>query len=222
MKYIDYTYLSELFISTQDRRIYNQILLEKRLNPEHLTELYTLNLLLCKELYLIICQLEKMFKYKIHYKMTILFGHSNWFNAIEWSEEVLSIIESRACLIPEPVVPENLLDVLPLNFIKHLFDYQYVQTLYCGGIDSLFTNYPKKMKLRRTSLKKIIVRAIIRKNELISGFVIIDNIQELLRDYRRFMQFIYWLDKDYFFMTARITNFIKYYRRLNALYNLEK
>lgn len=219
MKHIDYTHLSELFISERDKKIYNRIIVKRQLDEKQLPELYMLNLLLSKELYLIIYQLEKLFKYKFHQKMVAKFGVSNWFNTIEWSEEVLHIFENKASVMPSPVTPEHLWDALPLSFLKHLLDHEYIHTLFCDGIDTLFDNYPQKLKLRRSTLKKIIACAGILKNEIVFGNVIINGGQLLLQDYRKFMRFIYWLDKDYFFMTARLTHFIKYYRMLTSLDN---
>lgn len=217
MKNIHQTQLSELFISPRDIKIYERMLKKRQLGLEYLQELYTLNLLMSKEMYLIIYQMEKLFKYKVHHKMITLFGHENWFNMIEWSEEVLHILENKACAVPEPITPENFWDSLPLNFLKHLFDHEYVHTIYHGGVETLFDNYPKRLRLCRSYLKRIIIRAVLLKNSLIFGNVIINETKELLRDYRKFMQFIYWLDKDYFFMTARLSSFIKYYRMLDKL-----
>ncbi|MBO5038381.1 MAG: hypothetical protein J6C85_02840 [Alphaproteobacteria bacterium] len=214
MKHIDYTRLSELFISERDKKIYNRIIVKRQLDEKQLPELYILNLLLGKELYLIISQLEKLFKYKFHQKMVSKFGLPNWFNTIEWSEEVLHILENKAVLLPDPVTPEHFWNELPLSFLKHLFDHEYVYTLFYGGIDTLFDNFPQRLELRRTTLKKIVSRAGTLKIDLIFGRIIISNRQELLRDYRKFMQFIYWLDKDYFFMTAKLTHFTEYYRLL--------
>lgn len=217
MKHINYTHLSELFISERDKKIYDRMISKRQLDTEQLSELYALNLLLGKELYLIIYQLEKLFKYKFHQKMVSKLGSPNWFNTIEWSDEVLHILENKASIMPNPVTPEHLWDALPLAFLKHLFDHEYVHTLFYDGIDTLFDNYPQKLKLHRSTLKKIIARAGILKNEIVFGNVIINSGQLLLHDYRKFMQFIYWLDKDYFFMTARLTRFIDYYRMLVEL-----
>lgn len=219
MEHIDYSHLSELLISERDKKIYGRMIVKRQLNEEQLPTLYTLNLLLCKELYLIIYQFEKVLKYRIHQKMVSKFGLSNWFNTIEWSEEVLHILENKASLVPNPVTPEHLWNALPLSFLKHLLDHEYIHILYCEGIDTLFDNCPQKLKLHRSTLKKIIARAGMLKNDIIFGNVIINNGQVLLHDYRKFMRFIYWLDKDYFFMTARLTRFIDYYRMLTSLDN---
>ena len=65
MKNIHQTQLSELFISPRDIKIYERMLKKSQLGLEYLQELYTLNLLMSKEMYLIIYQMEKLFKYKV-------------------------------------------------------------------------------------------------------------------------------------------------------------
>lgn len=86
---IDTEYFHNLYIFPQDMEIYKDVVKRKRIKPKNISELYRLNLLLCRELYLIMNVIETVYKNKLHQKMTEVHKTENWFNLIQWQPEEL-------------------------------------------------------------------------------------------------------------------------------------
>ena len=59
---------------------YEELALQRGLSAEAAIDLYKLNILLCEELYSLICCLEVCLRNKIQDKLTETFGTEDWFS----------------------------------------------------------------------------------------------------------------------------------------------
>ncbi len=206
--------LQNLHISRFDEQTYQMIIQKKHLKEENISDLYQLNMIISQEFYIILHTIETLFKYKLHEKLSELYGTPNWVNLIQWQKMQSMELHDAAKFLPRHFYPEQLLDNLNFGFWVHLLDPEYNNSIFHPAITKIFPNYPNQRELTRPHIKKILTEALNRRNSIAHSILIIHEERKLLKDFRQFMQLIYWLDENYYQMIKTHLRFKKYYRIL--------
>lgn len=211
---IDTEYFHNLYIFSQDMEIYKDVVKRKRIKPKNISELYRLNLLLCRELYLIMNVIETVYKNKLHQKMTEVYKTENWFNLIQWQPEELKFFRDAVQNKQNLAVPVRILNDVSLKFWVRTFEEIYENMLFVPAIMHLFPNYDSDEPFRRSTLRNIFLELLNYRNNIAHCHVIIHEEYKILKYYQKFMKLIYWMDKDYYDYVAAQSQFVEYYNQL--------
>lgn len=203
-----------LYIFPKDMDIYKEVITRKRVKPKSISTLHKLNMLLCRELYLIIYIIETVYKNKLHRKMTEVHQTENWFNLVQWNPEELKFLTDAAKSRQTLTSPVRILNEVSLKFWVKTFESSYEQTLFIPAIMYLFPNYDNDEPFRRSKLRKIFSELLTYRNNVSHYQIIIHEGRKLLNYYHKFLKLIYWMDKDYYHFAIRQSNFMKYYYQL--------
>lgn len=208
--------LKKLYISRFDEKIYFDIIKKKHLKDKNISDLYQLNLLICKEFYIVLHTIETLFKYKLHKQLSEYYNTFNWVNYIQWLPMQAKELKEAAKYLPKHFYPEQLLDNLNFGFCVHLLDCEYKASIYNPVISKIFPNYPHQEQLTRSHIKTILTEALEYRNKIAHSSLIIHEEKRLLKNFRCFMLLIYWMDKEYYKMVKSHSKFKIYYRMLVA------
>lgn len=205
---------SELYFSNKTKTIYDGIIIKKRLKPENITDLYRLNLLLSRELYLVLNLLECAFKQKLHHRMTEIHNTTNWFNQIHWLPAQYETLREAVLRHRKITHPADLLDDLTLGFWRSLLSDCYQKEIFTPAIARLFTAGGSYEELSRSALQKAFTRVMHYRNAIAHCDVIINEERRLLNSYNEFTNLLCRLDGMSYQLVKKYCRFEHYYRIL--------
>lgn len=198
---------------------YKELAMQRGLEESQAVDLYRFNILMCEELYSLICCLEVCLRNKIHNKLTESFKTDNWFycDCVKWGDKHSNDIENTANEIKkrkhvQEVRPDQMVCGLNFGFWCHVFDDCYENCLWTAGLNKIFPNYsgkPNRKHVARslTSLLKI-------RNRIAHFEIIIKEEGELLGYYNKMVEVINWFSPEIYLWFKSFNNFEKLYTKL--------
>lgn len=198
---------------------YEELALQRGVSAEAAIDLYKLNILLCEELYSLICCLEVCLRNKIHDKLTETFGTEDWFSCecVKWGDRHSKDIENTVAEIKkrkhiDVVRPDQMVCGLNFGFWCHVFDNCYENCLWTAGLNKIFPHYmgrPNRKHIAQSLTQLLKIR-----NRIAHFEIIIKDEKELLASHNKMVEVINWFSPEIYLWFKSFNNFEKLYNNL--------
>ncbi len=207
--------------SKQRMSSYEELAQSRGTSSEKAVELYTLNILICEELYSLICCLEVCLRNKIHDKLTEALGTEDWFSCdcVKWGDRHSKDIENTLIEVKnrkriEVVRPDQMVCSLSFGFWCHVFDDCYESCLWTAGLNNIFPHYigrPNRKHIARSLNQLLKIR-----NRIAHFEIIIKDEKELLACYNKMVEVINWFSPEVYLWFKSFNDFEKLYTKLTT------
>lgn len=156
-------------------------------------QLYALNLLYSKELYVVLAGLEVTLRNKFHQALSSYYGRSDWYkisrifrdtHADQVNKAELKLTRAKAKFSSDDMVAE-----LSYGFWVHLLDKPYEQSFWNHGLRHCFPKYGQKPS--RPGVEKPLRATLLLRNKIAHLEPIIKYEDTLIQEYRSIVQLLY-------------------------------